>query len=93
MSRIAIPSVKDQMDMADRIKSTVKALTPATPSEILDARRHARTLRSFYSTHDRGLLQPLVRTAIILGEEVDRLRETLDLCFRIAEEIERKPTP
>ena len=59
-------------------KQKARRLSPEAPgSEILDARRHARTLREFYATHDRDALKPLVRTAIILGEEVDRLRETL----------------
>lgn len=44
---------------------------------IMNARRHARTLKEFYSSHGRDELKPLVRTAIILGEEVDRLREAL----------------
>ena len=46
-------------------------------SEILDARRHARTLKEFYSQWKRYELTELVRTAITLGDEVDRLREAL----------------
>ena len=53
------------------------SLAQAPGSETLDARRHARTLKEFYSSHDRDALKPLVRTAITLGEEVDRLREAL----------------
>lgn len=46
-------------------------------SEIMKARRKARTLKEFYASHGRDELKPLVRTTITLGEEVGRLREAL----------------
>lgn len=52
-------------------------LADALGSEIQNARRHARTLKEFYSCWERHELKELVRTAITLGDEVDRLREVL----------------
>ena len=41
MSRIAIPSVREQMDRADRIKATVAAL-PQVPISVSEAREMAK---------------------------------------------------
>jgi hypothetical protein len=46
-------------------------------SEILAARRRARTLKEFYSCFKSHELKELVRTAIALSDEVERFREAL----------------